>query len=59
MGGVSGGEVTLVEVVEGGEENLTSFRQENVPTACFPVAIDVLKKADQAETLTEVICYLL
>ena len=35
VGGVSGGEVTLVEVVEGGEENLTSLDKKMYPQHVF------------------------
>ena len=35
LGGVSGGEVTLVEVVEGGEENLTSLDKKMYPQHVF------------------------
>ena len=58
VGGGSEGEVTQVEVVEvgGGRENLANL-DKNMYHSIFPVAIYVLKKADQAETLTISYCY--
>ena len=46
VGGVSEGEVTQVEVVEGGRENLANL-DKKMYHSIFPVAIYVLKKADQ------------
>ena len=56
VGGGSEGEVTQVEVVEGGRENLANL-DKKMYHSIFPVAIYVLKKADQAETLTTSYCY--
>ena len=46
VGGGSEGEVTQVEVVEGGRENLANL-EKKMYHSIFPVAIYVLKKADQ------------
>ena len=46
VGGGSEGEVTQVEVVEGGRENLANL-DKKMYHSIFPVAIYVLKKADK------------